>query len=176
MRAASTGFSISPEAQQSNGEDCAGISTKSAASGAERRQPGDARRAIDDDVIGVTGEFRRFAMKRVAGKLDDTEQLAKSFLRALFGPVEGGALWVGVDEHDPLSFPGPFASEMQCVRRLADAALLVEERHDHRGRLGVIHRSGRSPTSEELDSCRLDSKLGGSEAVGLFEENRDSGS
>jgi hypothetical protein len=139
-------------------------------------QPGDARRAVNDDVIGVTGDFRRLAMQRVASKPDDAEQPAKPFLRTLFGPVEGRALRIGVDQHDAPSFPGPFAGEMQRERRLADATLLVEGRHDHRGRLGVFHRSRRSPATEGLDSCRLESKLGGPEVIGLLEENRASGS
>jgi hypothetical protein len=109
-------------------------------------------------VIGIAGEFRRLAMQRVAGKPDDAEQPAKPFLRALFGPVEDSALRIGVDQHNALSFLGPFAGEMQRERRLADAALLVEERHDHLGRLGVFHRSRQSPATEGLDSCRLPSE------------------
>jgi hypothetical protein len=107
----------------------------------------------------------------------DEAAIARCFPSApsIFGPVEGRALRVGVDHHNALSYPGPFASELQRERRLADAALLVEERHDHRGCLGVFHRSRRSPATEGLDSCRLESKLGGSEVVGLLEENGDSG-
>jgi hypothetical protein len=41
-------------------------------------------------------------------------------------------LRVGVDQRDALPTPSPFAGEMQRQRRLADAALLVEERDDHR--------------------------------------------
>ena len=147
--------------------------------GEQRRahQPGDARRPVDDDVIGVAGEFRRLAMQRVARQADDAEQARQALPGALLGPVERRALRVGVDQRDPLSFPGPFAGEMQGERRLADAALLVEERHDHRGcSCAVFHRSRRSPTTEELNSCRLESKLGGSEAIELPWQNRRSGS
>ena len=83
------------------------------------------------------------------------------------GPVERRALRIGVDQTmTRLPFPGPFAGEMQGECRLADATFLVEERHDHRALLRrIFHRSRRSPTTEELDSCRLDSKLGSSEAI-----------
>ena len=127
-------------------------------------------------MIGIAGELRRLAMERVAGKPDDAEQPAEPVLRALLGPVEGRALRIGVDQHDALSFPGPFASEMERERRLPDAALLVEKRHDHRGRLGVFHRSRWPPATEGLDSCRLESKLGGSEVIELLDEKRTSGS
>ena len=65
-----------------------------------------------ENVIGVAGEFRRLAMQRVADKPDDAEQPAIPSLRALLGLIEGGALRIGVDQHDPLPFPGPFAGEM----------------------------------------------------------------
>ena len=58
--------------------------------GEERRahQPGDAGWSINDDVIGVAGEFGRFAMERVAGQADDAEQPWQAFLGALLGPIE----------------------------------------------------------------------------------------
>ena len=85
------------------------------------------------------------------------------FPRALLGPIERRALRIGVDQGDSFPFPAPFAGEMQGQCRLADAALLVEQRDDHRALVPVIHRSRRVPTSEGLDSFRLDSKLGASE-------------
>jgi hypothetical protein len=65
---------------------------------------------------------------------------------------------------------------MQRQGGLADAALLIEECHDHRGLLGVFHRSRRSPTTEVLDSLELESKLSGSEAIVPLEEKRLAGS
>src|SRR5579863_816878 len=111
-------------------------------------------------------------MQRVAGQPDDTEEARIPLLCALLGPVERRALGIGVDDENALSFPGPLAGEMQCQRRLAEAALLVEKRHDHRGGLVVVHRSRRSPATEELDSLTLESKLGGPEVTAPLEEKR----
>ena len=49
--------------------------------GEQRRahQAGDARRPVDDDVIGVTRELGRFAVQRVARQADDAEQPRQSF-------------------------------------------------------------------------------------------------
>jgi hypothetical protein len=85
-------------------------------------------------VVGLAGELWRLPVERAAGKAGDTEQPWPALLQALLGPVERGALRVGVDQRDP-PLPGPFTSEMRRERRLADAALLVEECHDHRCRL-----------------------------------------
>jgi hypothetical protein len=60
---------------------------------------------------------------------------------------------------------------MQGESRFADAALLVEKRDDHRALFAVIHRSAQGPTLEELDSFRLDSKLGAPEAADSIDEN-----
>ena len=49
----------------------------------------------------------------------------------LLGPIEGGALGIGVDNDDALSVAGPLTGEMQGERRLADATFLIEERDDH---------------------------------------------
>ena len=112
--------------------------------GEQRRahQAGDTRRPVDDDVIGVARELRRFAMERVAREADDAEQPRQGPPGALLRPVERRALRVGVDQRDALALPRPFAGEMQRERRLADAALLVEERDDHRrspGDRGLVH-------------------------------------
>ena len=73
------------------------------------QQAGDARRPVDDDVIGVAGELGRFAVQRVARQADDAEQARHGLLGALRGPVERRPLRVGVDDRDPLSLgrPGP---------------------------------------------------------------------
>ena len=136
--------------------------------GEQRRahQTGDARWPVDDDVIGVAGQLGRFAMQRVARQADDAEQPRQPFPCPLLRPVERRALRIGVDQGDSFPFPGPFAGEMQGERRLADAALLVEERDDHRALLlGFPPIAAVAQQSEGLDSCRLDSKLGGSEPI-----------
>src|ERR1700676_2795936 len=140
--------------------------------GKQRRahQTGDARRPVDNDVVGIAGEFGRLQVQRIAGKADDAEQPWPALLQPLLGPVERRALRIGVDQGDALSFPGPFAGEMQRERRLADAAFLVEERDDHRSLLRAFHRLRRSPTTEGLDSSRLESKLVGSESVDRLDE------
>jgi hypothetical protein len=93
-------------------------------------QSGDARRPVDDDVTGVSREFGRLPMQRVAREADDAEEPRHAFLGALLGPVERRSR-VGVDQRDALPLPSPGARQMQSQGRLADAALLVEQRHDH---------------------------------------------
>ena len=83
-------------------------------------------------MIGVAGHLRRLTVQRVARQADDAEQPREALPGALLGPVERRALRIGVDQGDSFPFPAPFAGEMQGQCRLADAALLVEERHDHR--------------------------------------------
>jgi hypothetical protein len=82
-------------------------------------------------VIGVAGEFGRFPMKRVARQADDSEQPRQPFLCPLLGPIESGALRVGIDEGDAAAVASSLARQMKRERGLADAALLVEERDDH---------------------------------------------
>jgi hypothetical protein len=101
--------------------------------GDQRRahQPGDTRRTVDDDVIGVAGEFGRFPMQRVARPADDADPPREPFLCPLLGPIESGPLRVGIDEGDAAAFASPLARQMKRQRGLADAALLVRERDDH---------------------------------------------
>src|SRR4051812_17348546 len=89
-------------------------------------------------MVGVTGQLRCFAMQGIPSQADDTEQPLQPLPAALLRPVERRALWVGVDQRDALAAARPFAGEMQSERRLADAALLVEQRDDH----GALPRSG----------------------------------
>src|SRR5260370_33938977 len=70
-------------------------------------------------------------MQRVAGKPDDAEEARQAFLCALLGPIERRALRVRVDDDDALALGSPGSRYMQRQCRLADAALLVEERDDH---------------------------------------------
>src|SRR3546814_13141591 len=94
-------------------------------------QAGDTRRPVDDDVIDVARQLRRFTVDRVARQADNAEQPLQSLPAALLRPVQRGTLRVGVDQRDALSTASPFTSEMQGERCLADAALLVEESDDH---------------------------------------------
>ena len=103
-------------------------------------QAGNARRPVDDDVAGVSRELGRLAMEGVARKADDAEEPRQAFLGALLGPVERRALRVGVDQGDALALAGPLPGEMQGERGLADAALLIEERDDHRAPAGIESR------------------------------------
>jgi len=82
-------------------------------------------------VTGVSGEFGRLAGQRVAREADDAEEPRHAFLGALLGPVERRSLRVGVDQRDALARASPGAREMQGQGGLADAALLIEQRHDH---------------------------------------------
>src|SRR5271166_4190801 len=94
-------------------------------------QSGDAGRPIDDDVAGVSREIGRFPMQRVARKADDAEEPRQTLLGALLRPVERRSLRARVDQRDALALPSPGTREMQGQRGLADAALLLEQRHDH---------------------------------------------
>ncbi|GCE84551.1 hypothetical protein MSKU9_2692 [Komagataeibacter diospyri] len=117
------------------------------------------RWTVDHDVIRPLSQCRSFVMQRVARQPHDTEQPGQPFPRPLRRPVQCRALRVGIDDRHALAFPSPLAREMQRQRRLADAALLVEEGHDHDPSPGLIHGSEGGPTSLKLDSFKLDSKL-----------------
>jgi hypothetical protein len=74
-------------------------------------QPGNARWTVDDDVVGVAGQLRRFTVERVAGQAHDTEQPLQPFPAALLRPVERRTLRVGVYQRDavhgePIHQPG----------------------------------------------------------------------
>jgi len=62
------------------------------------------------------------------------------------------------------------------VGRFADAAVLVEERDEHRSLLPVFHRLRRSAITEGLDSSMLESKLAASESIDRLDEFGCSGS
>src|SRR3546814_9710006 len=83
--------------------------------GEQRRahQAGDTRRPVDDDVIDVARQLRRFTVERVARQADNAEQPLQSLPAALLRPVQRGTLRVGVDQRDALSTASPFTSEMQ---------------------------------------------------------------
>ena len=88
------------------------------------QQAGDARRPVDDDVVGVAGELRRFPVQRVARQADDAEQARHGLLGALRGPVESRALRIGVDDRDALSLRPPMrrpsaGRASSCRRRLS---------------------------------------------------------
>ena len=95
-------------------------------------QTSDTGRTINNDMIRVTRQFRRFPVQGIAGKSDDGEQPWQPFMAAPLRPVECGALRVGIDQDDALAFRGPGSGEMQRQRRLAHAAFLIEERDNHR--------------------------------------------
>src|SRR3546814_6867194 len=66
----------------------------------------------------------------LTGEADDAEEARQVFASALLGPVQRRPLRIRVDQRDALSPPGPFSGEVERQRRLADAALLIEERDD----------------------------------------------
>jgi hypothetical protein len=76
-------------------------------------QSGDAGWPVDDDETGVSREFGRLPMQRVARDADDSEAPRHAFLGALLGPVERRSLRVGVDQRDALDLASPGAGEMQ---------------------------------------------------------------
>jgi len=89
--------------------------------GGEKRgahEPRDARRPVDDEMMGVARELRRLPMKRVAGKADDAEEPRQSFFCALLRPVERRALCVGIDQDDAL------ASRAHCPARCSASVVL----------------------------------------------------
>lgn len=98
----------------------------------DQHEVGDTRRAVYDDVIDIACQFGRFAVERIARQADDAEQTRQTLMCALLRPVERRALRVRVDQRNAAAAPGEFAGEVERKRRLADAALLIEERDDHR--------------------------------------------
>ena len=56
---------------------------------AERAKRGDARRPVDDDVIGPPGEFWRFLMQRFACEAHGAEQPWQALLASALRPVQG---------------------------------------------------------------------------------------
>src|SRR5690606_18713547 len=74
---------------------------------------------------------------------------------ALLRPVQRRALRVRVNQGDALALARPNAREVQRQRRLADAALLVEERDDHRRPpgTGVKGSCGRGCVSAASGRC-----------------------
>lgn len=82
-------------------------------------------------MIGVTRQLRRFPVQRISCQTDDTEQALQPLTGTLLRPVQRRALRIGIDQGHALALPRPFAGEVQRQRRLADAALLIEERDDH---------------------------------------------
>ena len=94
-------------------------------------------------MVGVLPELGRLTMEGVARKADDAEESRRAFPGALLGPVERRALRVGVDQDDAFALTGPLTREMQGERCLSDAALLIEERDDHRAPAEIESRMGR---------------------------------
>src|SRR3546814_13462953 len=70
-------------------------------------------------------------MQRLACETDDAEPPAPAGLAARLGPVERGALRLGVDDDDRLAALGQLAGQARGERGLADAALLVEQGDAH---------------------------------------------
>jgi hypothetical protein len=79
-------------------------------------------------------------MEGVARNADDAEEPWQAFPGALLRPVERRALWVGVDQDDAFALTDPLTCEMKGERRLSDAALLIEERDNHRAIAGIESR------------------------------------
>lgn len=117
------------------------------------RQGGDARRAVDDDVIGAAGQLRCFLVQRLAGEAHGAEQPWQALLASALRPVQRRALWIGIEQDDMLSAQRQLASDVRGERGLANAAFLVEQRNDHSAALAVgrparacrfvvVHRNG----------------------------------
>ncbi|GBQ64567.1 hypothetical protein AA103196_0906 [Ameyamaea chiangmaiensis NBRC 103196] len=66
---------------------------------------------------------------------------------------------VGVDKRDALAALRPFAGEMERDRRLADAALLVEQRDDHDGLPAIGDSSTRGEKAVRVRKIPKESKL-----------------
>mmetsp|Transcript_7178 Transcript_7178/g.12986 ORF Transcript_7178/g.12986 Transcript_7178/m.12986 type:complete len:230 (-) Transcript_7178:1869-2558(-) len=95
------------------------------------RQGGDARRAVDDDMIGPPGEFWCFLMQRFACEAHGAEQPWQTLLAAALCPVQRGALWIGIQQDDRLPAHRQLAGDVGGERGLAHAAFLVQQRDDH---------------------------------------------
>src|SRR3546814_15630482 len=86
-------------------------------------------------------------MQLLGGATDDAESPAPAGLAARLGPVERGALRIGVDDDDRLAALGQFAGQVRGERGLAAAALLVEQGDDH-GRVASRLRKRMSRSEE----------------------------
>ncbi|MNN76786.1 hypothetical protein D3C81_1931950 [compost metagenome] len=95
------------------------------------REGGDARRPIDDDVVGLPGELRRFLVQSLARQADGAEQPGQSLLAASLRPVQRGTLRIGVQQHYRRTAQRKFTGEVGGERGLANTAFLVEQRDDH---------------------------------------------
>ena len=138
----------------------------------------DTRHGVDDASTDGTADAARAAGDG-SGRLKVLTQPLNAGTSAARnrGIAESTAPWIGVLDSDDFFLPGRLAGEMQCEGRRADAAFPTEGRDDHhRFPLAVFHRRAPRPTSERLDSCMLDSKLGGSEVAEFPPENAASGS
>jgi hypothetical protein len=116
----------------------------------------DVRWPVDDRAINITCDDW---VKRIARDRYDGEPARECPWRMQFGPLPRAAVGVVIDDGDTLPLAAPDAGEMQRQSRLADSALLVEERDDHGARprrraephRGFPAREG-SPTTKNLDS------------------------
>ena len=131
-------------AQKSYGLGCTGISTRSAASSAERASAAILRGPSMTRLIAAPGEFWGLLMQSFTSETDGTEKSRQSALIASLRPVERGALRVGVDEEYCLSSRREFACDVRRECRLADPAFLIEHCNDHyRGSAARMPFSGR---------------------------------
>src|SRR3546814_9629095 len=106
-------------------------------------------------MVDTTGQFRRLVMQRVACETDHAEQPWQALRRALLRPVQRRALRIGIDQQDTLACDSTLASQMKRESGLADAALLIEQRDDHR-----VSSTGAQPVSMNPKDSEL-AMLGG---------------
>lgn len=107
-------------------------------------------------MVDTAGQFRRFMVQRIACETDDAEQPWQALRCALLRPVERRALRIGIDEQDTLACDSPLASQMERESRLSDAALLIEQRDDHR-----VSSTGAQPVSMNPKDSELALLRGG---------------
>ncbi|MCY1405469.1 hypothetical protein D9M71_207080 [compost metagenome] len=82
-------------------------------------------------MVGASGQFRGFLVQRLACQVNRAEQPGQTLLAASLGPVQGRALWVGIEQDHVQPAQCQFAGDMGCQGGLADPAFLVEQGDDH---------------------------------------------
>jgi hypothetical protein len=95
---------------------------------------------------------------------------------AVFRPIDRRILVTDDRGFAPFSVPALLSGDVPSKHGGDDASLEADADEGHRPDSSVFHRAAACPASEELDSSKLESKLGGSEVTEFFEENAAFGS
>ena len=112
-----------------------------------------ARRSVDDDYVVASGKTRQVLVQRSLGHADNGELRLGG---AHGGPRERTALRIGIDEKHAMFAGREGVGEVDGKRRLADAALLIEQRDNHKHRrLNFMNPVSQTLRQSANAQCRL---------------------